>query len=269
MLWSRPLWTEEAATRGKFVFESGIGLSQRFDEFKTPETEYQTVLIPARIRWGPHDRLDLGFTLRHAAQQLKINGAKFSGSQNAQFSPEFKWRFFDSTSMLFIWHLSQNEKDETLPLARGNDLEIILAHDFPLECPVFLNVGYLLRRDYDSNFGVLNTPRSNVEPGDIFQAKGAFEIPLIYSFSLVTELAYHHVSEGGINGARVVGSSGETLDVLTGINWGWNGWNVGGGVAFGLLDESHTSFAIDRGAGDFMFQFNLSYKLLRSKLVKD
>jgi len=268
LAWARPLFTEEAATRGYLNFEAGASISERIDEFKTPDTRYETVLLPVRFRLGLHDRLDLGITLRHISQRLKTENTRLSGSQNAQFSPEFKWRFFDTTSFQFVWHFARGENRETLPFARGEDYEFLLAYDTRTFWPIHLNAGYTFRGKYNSNFGVIGTPDSRIDPGNVFETKGSFEIPLFYQLYFLSELIYNNTATREINSASVADSSGEALDIATGITWQWKEWYIGTAIAFGLLDEQHTSFGIDRGAGDFMLKFSLSYKLLRSKFRK-
>ena len=39
------------------------------------------------------------------------------------------------------------------------------------------------------------------------------------------------------------------MDAFIGMEWAYKGWTIGAGAAFGLLDEQHTSFDIERGAG--------------------
>lgn len=269
LAWTRPLFTEEASTRGHLNFETGTGLWSRWDDFKSPETDLETVLIPVRVRLGITEKFDLGFGLTHASQRLERNNVRLSGSQNGQLSTELKWKFWDRTSFLFNWGLSNKDDDEeTLPIARGNDLEFLFCHTLKTEWPIHFNAGYVARGDYNTNFGVTTSPQTKVKPGDIVELAGSMETPLAYNIFLLTEILYNRVDKRSIGGNNVDGSEGEALDALVGLTWNYKNWNLGAGAGFGLLDESHTSFALDRGQGDISFKINLSYILMRSQLQR-
>jgi hypothetical protein len=109
---------------------------------------------------------------------------------------------------------------------------------------------------------VSNGPAHHVVPGNIFEAKTALEIPLNYHISILGELAYYNFSQTTIAGVAIPDSAGEALDGTTGITWAFAGWNIGLGASFGLLDEQHTSFDLERGAGDIKGIFSVSYKLV-------
>ena len=104
-----------------------------------------------------------------------------------------------------------------------------------------------------------------MKPGDIFESRLALEVPVWRFFSLLGELAYYDTDTKEIAGLEVAGSAGEALDGLVGITWSRFGWNIGVGAGFGLLEESHTSFDLERGAGDFMYKVSVAYKLTPKK----
>ena len=94
------------------------------------------------------------------------------------------------------------------------------------------------------------------------------EIPIPAHFYLISEAAYYTVSSRKHNDVAIPNTSGEAADVLFGLGWGYAGWNMYSGVGFGLLEESHTSFDVERGAGDVQYRLGLSYKLKPSKPMR-
>lgn len=266
--WGRPLLTEEAASLGRFNFEAGMSLSFREDRFDTPEKIYETVTIPVHVAFGFHQNLDIGVELNYFSHRLETPLERFTGSVSGQVSPYMKISPWDSFGVMGIWHTSTSEESQELPIARGNDLELLALITLPTPWTTHINVGYIWKGPYASNFGVIGGPISQVEQGDIFESKGAIEIPLLWNFNLLGELAYYEVDRQMIAGQTIQNTDGEAMDALAGLTWAWKGWDVGLGVSFGLLEESHTSFDLIRGAGDMRTEFSIAYKLKPRKPEK-
>jgi len=266
LLQARPIITEEAATLGRSTFEATFKGSVREDSFNTPESTYKSAVLPVRARLGLLSKLDLGFTLTHLSQSLETGNTRLTGSRPALFSPELKYSVNNSIGVLAIWHTALQEKpQQELPIARGDDYEIVSLFRIPVRFPSHLNIGYLFRGNYRSRFGIEGGPISKVTPGDIFQAKTSLEIPLRNAFSLLSELAYYNVQTRKIDGVDLNGSAGDALDALVGISWENKGWNIALATSFGLLNESHTSFDLERGAGDVSYHLSFSYRLKARK----
>jgi len=264
--WARPLFTQEVSTLGLFTFESGLSLSQREDAFNSPRVKDETIIFPFYMKIGLSPHLDFGFTLRHVSHHLKFQGTTYTGSSNAQFSPEIKYSPWESLGFLAIWHTAKSEHPlDNLPIAQGNDAELFALFKLPTSWNCTLNVGYDIRGKYNSQFGVSNAEFSHVEPGNIFESRAAMEIPLRWNLSLLNELAYYNVTKEKINQINVPESNGDAMDALVGITWTDGNWNIGTGIGFGLLDEKHTSFDLERGMGDTTYKFSLSYKLTPKK----
>lgn len=264
---ARPIFTESAATAGKLTFDANILMSVREDTFGSPTTKYQTVHTPWQARIGFNPKLDVGFMLDYVSQRLEQNGARYDGSGNNLLSPFFKFNPWQNVGLLVYWHTKHSAKDnEDLPVARGDDLEAIALYSAPTKWPLTFNVGYVLRDPYNSKFGVAaaETP-IHVHPGDIFEAKGSLETPLPAHFSILSELAYYHVDSQTNNSEKIQGSKGDAIDALIGLSWDYKAWYLSTGSAFGLLNESHTSFDLYRGAGDYQIFLRIGYKLLPLK----
>jgi len=223
---------------------------------------YETVAIPFYARLGIFNNLDLGFSLKTLSNSLKKDGAKYSGSSDAVFSPELKWAINQKLSILGILTLNNPpHQTDPLPVGNGNDWELVGCYSPGTTWPLHFNVGYVWRRPYKNKFGVVGGPVTTFEPGNIFEARGALEIPLRYNFSLLTETAYYYVGTQKVSGVPISGTAGTAWDALAGLNWEWKGWILGVEGGLGLLDESHTSFDLERGAGDGMVVFYTSYRL--------
>jgi hypothetical protein len=138
-------------------------------------------------------------------------------------------------------------------------------YSLPTRWPVNFNAGYVLRDPYNSKLGVETGEKTRVRPGDIFELRTSMQIPIPAHFAILTELAYYHVQREELNSVLVPDSAGQAMDALVGLSWDYNSWYLTGGVAFGLLDESHTSFDMERGAGDMMYRLRLGYKLFPHK----
>lgn len=264
---ARPLLTEPTSTIGKFTFEAGAAVSERIDKFGTPETKYRSEAFPFNARIGLHDRFDVGFYLTYLSHHLEQGDITLNGSRPALFSPFFKFTPWNNLGLMGIWHASAKEKEnQELPIARGNDFEVILLAHAPMEWPsIDLNVGYLFRESYSSRMGVQHSDALTIRPGNIFETKAAAQWPVGMNFSLLTELAYYKFGSEEVAGAKLPDSAGEAMDALAGLSWDWMGWKIGAGVAFGLLQERYTSFDLERGAGDITYKFALAYRLKPSK----
>jgi hypothetical protein len=260
-LHARPLLTEPAATNGRFVFEGGFGLSYRSDRFKDPNSQIETVLIPVEIKLGFHDKLDVGFTLTHASQRLDLPETRFEGSSSGLFSPEFKFSPWPFLGFQFRWDVKNSEENDDLPIGRGNDYGTKAMVQLPTRWPAYLNVGYVFRESYETHLGLGQGVIATFEPGDIFETSGAGEVPVRWGLSALGELAYYRVAQQHQNHLPVAGTKGDAMDALIGITWSKGSWNLGTGLSFGLLDEQHTSFEFDRGAGDYQVRFKASYHL--------
>ncbi len=262
VLQARPLLTEEVATVGRHTFEAGFSLSKRFDDFGSPKSTYETVVFPFHLKLGLFSRFDIGLGLTHIGQRLKVGDTEFTGSANGLLSPQIKFSVTDYVGFLGIWHSAESEHErQDLPIARGNDFETILLLKLPTAWPLHLNAGYLFRESYTSKLGIAAGNEVTVRPADIFESRASLEIPVRYHLSLLTELAYYRVGEKKFGNVAVADSEGDALDSIVGLTWNYKGWLVGGGVGFGLLDESHTSFDLERGAGDILYRVNVAYQL--------
>lgn len=260
---ARPLLTEEVPTVGRRTFEASFSMSERRDEFNTLAQEYETVNFPITARFGVTNTFDAGFLLNYVSQRLETGSAEFKGSQNGRFSPFIKISPWDYFGFQAFWHLrAAEEGEQELPVVRGTDYETLFLVKLPVTWPVTFNAGYLFRGKYRSKLGVRNGIAYDIEPGDVFEAKGAIEIPLAFHFSLLGELAYYNSGENRVEGVTVPDSAAEAMDVLGGITWAYKGWNIGAGAAFGLLEEKYTSFDYERGAGDYTIKGTISYKLV-------
>ncbi len=265
-LHARPLLTEEVEPAGRYNFEATISVSQREDEFNTPRTNYKTVAFPMRARLGLTRRFDIGFGLTYLSQRLETPTAHYSGSQNGRFSPYFKYSPSDWFGFEFIWHTKKGEQgDQELPVQSSYDYETLALFKIPTNWPIRFNVGYLWRGGYHSKLGVSNDTIYKVEPGNIFESKGSLEIPIVWHIGLLGEVAYYRSENTKINQSVLADSGGEAMDALGGLTWSYAGWNIGAGVAFGLLDEQHSSFNLERGAGDVLYKGTVSYKLAPRK----
>ncbi len=263
---ARPLLTEDAQTSGRLAFDANIKMNLREDTFGTPTTKYQTVRFPWQARLGMTSKLDLGIMLNYVSQRLEQGGVRYEGSLNEMFSAFFKYKPWDRTGIMVFWHTKRSEQDgQELPIARGDDIEALLLYSLPSQWPLTFNAGYIYRDPYNSKFGIDTGGPVRVRPGDIIEFKASMQTPLPDHFSILSELAYYHVGQQQFNDAVVTGSEGQALDALLGLSWDYKTWYLSGGVSFGLLDESHTSFNIERGAGDVTYHLRLGYKLLPHK----
>jgi len=259
---AHPLITEPVAPLGRLMFESGFAATFRSDAFREPKTTYETSNIPFEARLGVTDRLDVGVTMNYLSQRLRGPEFDYKGSRTAVFNPELKYAFNDIVGLQFIYHNGISEEGaQELSIARGDDYELKALFRLPLRVPIELNLGYLFRNDYFSTLGIRDNPKSRVKPGDIALASLAAEIPIHWHIALLAEGAYYSVQEQTVAGVSQEGSKGTAADALVGLTWTYAGWNIGSGVAFGLLDESHTSFDLERGAGDYQLRFRVSYRL--------
>ncbi len=263
---ARPLFLEPAGTTGRLAFESIVEVSQRWDNYGSPQSKYTSVSFPITLRLGLSRRLDVGATLQHVSQRLKTGAAEFSGSDAGRLSPQVKFGFRDNISVLGIWHVGTNEEDQELPIARGDSPEIRFLAAVPTALPLAVDIGYLRQARYNGRLGVQGVPLKNIDPGDIFDARVALLFPLSKGFSASLETVYSTIGDQEIEGVIVADTSGEALDVFLGLTWSYKDLVLGLGGGTSLLDESHTSFAIDRGAGDFTAKFLFSYKLQPKKI---
>lgn len=263
---ARPFITDEVATLGQWVFEAGLSAAHRRDEFKEPETHYDTVALPFEMRIGVHERLDLGFDLTYLSQRIETTGAHYTGSRSALFSPMLRFspsRYFGTQ---FHWHTAiGDEADQELPIARGDDFELKALFSYPARIPLLLNVGYVWKGDYHSRQGVAEQRKFRLSPGDIFETSASIELPLAWGLSVIGEGAYYHVETRAVDHVDLPGSSGEAADASVGLNWRWKSWDLGAAASFGLMDESHTSFDLERGSGDVTYRFQAHYRLTPRK----
>lgn len=260
---ARPLFTEEVPTVGKKSFEASLSMSKRNDVFGTPENLYTTVNTPLSARIGLHRAVDLGFTLNYVSQRLETQNAHFTGSQNGRFSPFLKVSPWNNVGFQVFWHTKSPEQGaQNLPVARGEDFEALLLLKLPVAWPVSMNVGYVARGNYMSKLGITNDIAYKIEPGDLFEAKAAVEVPVKFHFSLLGELATYSGRKTRIQNAAVPDSAAEAMDGLVGLTWAYGGWNIGAGAAFGLLEERHSSFDVERGAGDVLYKLTAGYRLV-------
>ena len=174
---------------------------------------------------------------------------------------------FERLGVIAFWHTKRAEKgDQALPIGRGDDIEALVLYSLPTRWPVTFNGGYIHRDPYTSKLGINAGSPVRIRPGNIIQLKASVQKPLPANFSLLNELAYYSFEQQKIGSSATPNSAGEALDALVGLSWDYKGWNLGGGVSFGLLDERHTSFAIERGAGDVTYHLRIGYKLVPHRL---
>jgi hypothetical protein len=266
-VYARPIITEPLEPIGRASFEAGMGISNRIDQFGSPITsKYSSVIIPAHATVGLHDKLDFGFSLTHASHRLETGGEEFKGSRPAMLAPEIKFVPWSNLGFQFIWRNKISEEDQqNLPIARGDDLELITLIKLPVDWPAYINVGYLVRDSYTSKLGIEGGQPYTLEPGNVLTIKTSVEYPLRYGLKFLTEAAYYSIEKGKVSNSPISESDGSAADIFAGITWAWGGWNIGSTIGFGLLDESRTSFSIDRGAGDYQYNFSFSYKLKAKK----
>jgi hypothetical protein len=171
----------------------------------------------------------------------------------------------DNVSLLGIWHLHTGEENQGLPIARGDSPEIRFLAELPTTWPLCFDIGYFRQGRYNGRLGIQSSQLKDIDPGDVLDARAALLIPLPARLTASIETIYSSIGSEKINGTTISGSSGEALDLFGGLTWTYKDVVIGMGVGTGLLNESHTSFAIDRGAGDFTTKFLLSYKLQPKK----
>jgi len=244
------------------VFESGIGASYRRDTFEEPKTDYETVTIPVDMRIGATRTVDLGFELLYLSQSLDNGPSRFTGSRSALVSPEIKISPSRYAGLKFIWHAAiGDESQQELPISRGNDFELKALFTFPARIPLTFNAGYVWKDTYESRQGVNNHQEFSIDPGNIVELTAAVELPLKKHFSIIAESAYYSVQTRKVNGLELTESDGDAADASIGLNWRRKGWDIGAAASFGLLDESHTSFDLERGSGDVTGRFQVHYRL--------
>ncbi len=260
---ARPLFTEEANTSGRLVFDTNISFNLREDTFGTPQIKYQTIHFPWQARLGITSKLDAGFLLDYFSQRLQQNDIRYEGSANELLSTFVKYKPWDHLGFMLYWHDKRaEESDQNLPIARGDDIEALVLYSAPTTWPLTFNAGYVKRDPYSSKFGVAAGEPTRVRPGDISELKSSVQIPLPAYLSILGELAYYHVAKESLGDIGVQNSEGDALDALLGLSWDYKAWYITGGVSSGLLNESHTSFDLERGSGDISYHFRLGYKLL-------
>jgi hypothetical protein len=266
---ARLLLTEETTTAGRLVFDANIRMSVRQDWFGEPEAKYQTVRFPWQARLGVTSRFDVGFLLDYANQRLDQGAARYEGSSNELFSTFVKYSPWNRMGFLLAWHARRSEQgDQELPIGRGDDIEAIVMFSVPTGWPLMFNAGYIRKEPYSSKYGIPTGQPRKVAPGDIWQLKAAMQIPLPAHFSILNELAYYDISAKSFDHVELGDSAGEAMDALIGLSWDYENWYLTGGASFGLLDETHTSFDIQRGAGDVNYHFRIGYRLLPHKAVQ-
>lgn len=264
---ARPLLTEEVPTVGRRSFDATIGISKRLDDFGSPKTTYSTVNFPVRAQLGLSNHFDFGFMLAYLSHRLETQTAHYKGSMNGQFSPFIKYSPWTYLGFELLWHTRTPESGvQDLPAVRGQDFEPLIMAQLPTAWPITFNVGYIFRGNYKSKLGISNDIAYHIDPGNIFEAKTAIEIPIRWHFAILGELAYYNTGGSTVENRSIGGSAGEAMDGLVGLTWGYAGWNIGAGAAFGLLEERHTSFDLERGAGDVLYKVNLAYKLTPKRL---
>lgn len=262
---ARPLLTEEVPTVGRAAFEVGFSPSYRTDTFNEPENTYETVALPVHFAVGLHSRLDIGFELTSLSQRLERQNVRFKGSRTGFFSPYIKLSPASYWGAKVIWHTKLAEREQELPVGRGHDVEALVLFQLPSAWPLYFNLGYVFKDTYESKFGIASGSLFQVEPGNILEARAAAEVPLFWNMNFLLETAYYNVEKKTIGSETVPNSSGDVLDLITGLGWAYKGWNMNLGVGFGLLDENLTSFDLERGAGDVWTAFSLSYRLAPKK----
>ena len=266
LAFARPLVTEEVPTVGRFNFEANFGLSHRTDKFGTPNSTYQTTRIPVRFRLGLAAPVEIGLEFQHINHTLKSGGYEYSGSRCGLFSPEIKYVPFKYAGVRAIWHKALAERSgQSLPIGRGDDVELMALGMLPTPWPFTVNVGYLFRQAYNTNAGVSGALPLTIHPGNIFEAKGALEVPLPKHLSIVPEILYYRVDTRKIGANEVVNSAGDAADAYVSLGWANAGWNIRAGAGWGLLKEGHTSFDLERGAGDANYLLSIAYRLAPRK----
>jgi len=265
-LHARPLLTEDAVTAGKLSFDANILMGLREDRFGTPEIEYTTVRFPWQARLGLNPRLDFGIMFDYVSQHLEQNGAKYTGSTNELFSTFIKYTPWDHKGFMLFWHTRRSAQDgQELPIARGDDIEALFLYSIPTRMPLSFNAGYIHRDPYSNKFGIETGQPTRVRPGSIVELKASMQTPLPANFSILSELAYYNIQKSKLADTEIQDSAGEAMDALIGLSWDYQGWYLSAGAEFGLLDEQHTSFDIQRGAGDVTYLMRVGYKLLPHK----
>ena len=265
-LMARPLLTEEVPTIGKKAFETTFSISERRDKFNTPESTYRSVNFPFSARFGLSRSLDLGLYLLLVNHRLETPEAQYSGSNNGRISPFLKFSPWDYMGLMVIYHGKNTEEiEQELPIGFGKDWEFRTLFKMPTFWPISFNINYVMRGAYDSKFGVRNPVPRTVRPGNIFETRGAVEIPLKHHFSILGEMAYYSAEKSTIQGVEVANSSAEAMDGLIGLTWSYFNWYLSAGAAVGLLDEKDTSFNLERGAGDGMIKLSVTYRLTPKK----
>ena len=263
---ARPLLTEEANTSGRLTFDANISMKLREDTFGTPQTKYQTVVFPWQARLGITSKLDAGFMLNYVSQRLQQNGIRYEGTANELFSLFVKYNPWEHLGFMLYWHAKRAEQDnQSLPIARGDDIEALMLYSAPTPWPLTFNAGYVMRDPYNNKFGIAAGEPTRVRPGDILELKSSLQIPLPAYLSILSELAYYHVQKESLGDVGIENSAGDALDALIGLSWDYKAWYISGGVSCGLLNESHTSFDLERGSGDVSYHLRLGYKLLPHK----
>lgn len=259
---ARPLFLEPSPTSGLLAFETVFSLTQRWDQYGTPESEYESFSFPVTFRLGVHRRLDIGFSIQYVSHHIEVGDLRFGGNDSGRISPEFKLGLLENLSFQGIWHLSSSEnEDNELPVGRPSNLEGRLLATIPTAFPISIDAGYLSQRQYNGRLGVLGSDQKEIDPGDIADFRLAVIVPISKKFSASAEGIYSYIGDRKVDGETITDSSGEALDVGVGLSWEYKDITLGLGVAAGLLEETHTSFAIDRGAGDITGKFLFSYKL--------
>ncbi len=266
--WAHPLITEEVQPVGFLNFQGGMFISYRRDSFGSPTQKYETVNFPVELKFGVHRKAEIGLDLAYLFHKTKLEQSNdLSGSSNANLTPSFKYSPWEYLGFRVLWHIRKAEKaEDEFPIARGDDIEFLQLFKIPVPYgAAHINTGYLWRDSYQSNLGIRAFPKSKVEPGNIFESRASWEIPTRWNLNLLSEVAYYRTGKQKIEGVTIANSDGEAMDALGGLTWAYQGWNLSAGVAFGLLDESHTSFNLERGAGDWQTLFRISYMLMPRK----
>lgn len=187
------------------------------------------------------------------------------GCDSGRASPEFKFALRDNVSIQGIWHISSGEENQELPIARGDSPELRFLAAIPTSWPICVDIGYLRQARYNGRLGISGAPLKNIDPGDVADARLALLMPLPKGLSASLETIYSSIGDEKVDGVTLADTGGEALDVFLGLSWTYKDLVLGVGAGTGLLDESHTSFAIDRGAGDFLAKFLFSYRLQPNK----
>lgn len=264
-LFARPILTEDAPTLGRLGFEAKSSLSFRRDRFGSPKETYDTVAFPLQLTLGLHRMVDAGFILDYVSHKIESTNSTFKGSASGEFSAFLKISPDKRFGLLGIWDGHHDEDRQDLPVGRGDNLNLTLLWSPTTSWPLHFNAGYVWRGSYDSRFGVKNQPTQKVEPGNIFETKAALEVPMGNNFNFLLESAFYNVDSTAINSTKMDKTAGDAWDAFGGVTWEWAGLFLGVEAGFGLLDESHSSFDIERGAGDWMGKFSIAYRILSRK----